>query len=1115
MLEQIKHFLTSPVFADDEEKTRNAYLLNIITISSSLAAASYGLVAPDEQSLFAVLAVGVTVIAWVMMRGGYVRQASIILVAGLYLVVAAASTFGGGVDAPEYMAFIVPILFSGLLLGWRSTVVVALASVLYGALLVLADFQSLLPKPSPYPLSVIWIINGLYFALAGLFVTLAIQLISQTLSRAHHELAEREQAEADLLQFKKMMDETSDAIFMIDPQTSHYLGFNRCAYQSLGYSREELSRLGVINVALHIPGMAVWQERVDLIRDKGSLIFETIYRRKDGTTFPVEVSARMLDYEGRTIMLAVTRDISARKQVELELRKREAMLEAVAFAAEQFLRTSDWRDHIRHVLDTLGTAINASQAYLFEHVVGPDGMDYSSLVYQWCAPGIPESHNPSMYDVPHLVRKEAGSTDELLSLGEVFTGTLSSFPAADRERLASQGIKSLVEVPIFVDGRWWGTIGFDDMKEERTWSALEIDPLRIAANVLGAAIKRQLDETALQHELTQRKALIDELRARNAESETLRDSLASLVSSLDFSEILRTILDQIRRVVPYDSASIWKIENETQFYITGRNVPPEITSEAYGFPISPENSAYPILKGNLPYIMNLDVQAELKDFQYEPHTYVQTWLAIPLKTRGQIIGLIALDGRQKNQFTPHHAELAVIFANQVAIALENSRLFSELQIELAERNQVEISLRQRESILAVVAEAGNLLLKTLDWKLEIDLILAKLGQTINATHAYICENHQNEHGVEVSSMTFEWTAPEFSSDLKNPKYQNVPLNEPDFESWYEGMKSGMPYIGDHSRLKQIDMDFLLDRDMKALLDVPIFVDGVWWGTIGFDDMAVFRIWSSSEVDALLLAGNLLGAAIQRQRADALLQEELNQRRILITELESKNTELERFTYTVSHDLKSPLFTIRGFLGYLEQDAVSGDMDRLTTDIQRIVDATDKMQQLLNDLLELSRIGRLMNEPQEVRFGPMIHEVLELLYGQIHEHHVNVVVQEALPDVFGDRQRLFEVVQNLVENAVKFMGDQPDPRIVIGCQGEEDQKPIFFVQDNGIGIPPEHFERIFGLFNKLDPRSTGTGIGLALVKRIIEFHGGRIWVQSDPNTGSVFYFTLPPVQEGLP
>jgi len=113
------------------------------------------------------------------------------------------------------------------------------------------------------------------------------------------------------------------------------------------------------------------------------------------------------------------------------------------------------------------------------------------------------------------------------------------------------------------------------------------------------------------------------------------------------------------------------------------------------------------------------------------------------------------------------------------------------------------------------------------------------------------------------------------------------------------------------------------------------------------------------------------------------------------------------------------------------------------------------------------------------------------------------------DVTGDRQRLVEVLQNLLDNAAKFMGHQPDPRIEIGQRGEDAEhgKIIFYVKDNGIGIAPEHHERIFGLFNQLDPKMGGTGVGLALVKRIVEFHGGRIWVESEAGKGSTFYFTL--------
>ncbi len=233
-----------------------------------------------------------------------------------------------------------------------------------------------------------------------------------------------------------------------------------------------------------------------------------------------------------------------------------------------------------------------------------------------------------------------------------------------------------------------------------------------------------------------------------------------------------------------------------------------------------------------------------------------------------------------------------------------------------------------------------------------------------------------------------------------------------------------------------------------------------------------------------------------------------EREKLINELEEKNSELERFTYTVSHDLKSPLITIKGFLGFLEQDAASGNTVRLKADTQRIADATDKMQTLLNELLELSRVGRLTNPYQLVPFEELVREALEIVHGRLHEKNIEVHVDENLPIIFGDRQRLIEVLQNLLDNAAKFMGQIPNPRIEIGVSGQEDGKPIFVIKDNGIGIDPVHHDRVFGLFNKLDARSEGTGIGLTLVKRIVEVHGGRIWVQSEAGKGAAFYFTLP-------
>jgi signal transduction histidine kinase len=296
--------------------------------------------------------------------------------------------------------------------------------------------------------------------------------------------------------------------------------------------------------------------------------------------------------------------------------------------------------------------------------------------------------------------------------------------------------------------------------------------------------------------------------------------------------------------------------------------------------------------------------------------------------------------------------------------------------------------------------------------------------------------------------------------------------------------------------------------MKALLDVPIYIDGQWWGCIGFDDMVTARDWTNAEVDALRVAGNVLAAAIQRSHLDLARQEELQQRKSLIEELENKNAELERFTYTVSHDLRSPLVTIQGFLGYLDRDAREGDRAAFQKDMERINQAALRMDRLLKDVLELSRIGRLVNKPQNVPFGELVMDALEIVHGQFEKRGVTVHTQPNLPVIYGDNPRLLEVLQNLLDNAAKYMGDQPHPRIEIGQQGEEHNKLIFFVRDNGIGIPPEYHGRIFGLFDKLDAKSDGTGIGLTLVKRIIEVHGGRIWVESEAGKGSTFYFTLP-------
>jgi PAS domain S-box-containing protein len=234
----------------------------------------------------------------------------------------------------------------------------------------------------------------------------------------------------------------------------------------------------------------------------------------------------------------------------------------------------------------------------------------------------------------------------------------------------------------------------------------------------------------------------------------------------------------------------------------------------------------------------------------------------------------------------------------------------------------------------------------------------------------------------------------------------------------------------------------------------------------------------------------------------------------IRELAQKNTELDRFTYTVSHDLKSPLIGIRAFLSLLEDDLKSGDTKQVQKDIFQISESAEKLERLIATLLELSRSGRTVDEPVCIPFSDLAREAAGLLAVPLNEHHIMLVIPDNLPEVSGDRQRLLQVMTNLLDNAVKFMGDQKEPRVEVGLRTDAGT-PVFFVRDNGMGMRKENQSKAFGLFERFNPDVHGSGIGLSTVKRIIEAHGGKIWVESDgEGKGTTVCFTLPgPADDG--
>ncbi|MBI4970614.1 MAG: GHKL domain-containing protein [Candidatus Omnitrophica bacterium] len=227
-------------------------------------------------------------------------------------------------------------------------------------------------------------------------------------------------------------------------------------------------------------------------------------------------------------------------------------------------------------------------------------------------------------------------------------------------------------------------------------------------------------------------------------------------------------------------------------------------------------------------------------------------------------------------------------------------------------------------------------------------------------------------------------------------------------------------------------------------------------------------------------------------------------------LKSKNEELETFLYVVSHDLKAPLVSIKGFTSLLAGSLREKLSDEEKHAVDRINANTSRMHEMIQDLLELSRVGRVEESTSDVDTGQIVRDILDEMKPILEQKHVQIELKGSFPVLQGSSTRFAQLFSNLIGNAVKYIGAQPQPKIEIGVTQSQDHQSQFYVRDNGPGIPKEYQEKIFMVFQR-GPEQTkteGTGIGLSIVKKIVESKGGKVWLNSEVGKGSTFFFMLP-------
>jgi signal transduction histidine kinase len=422
----------------------------------------------------------------------------------------------------------------------------------------------------------------------------------------------------------------------------------------------------------------------------------------------------------------------------------------------------------------------------------------------------------------------------------------------------------------------------------------------------------------------------------------------------------------------------------------------------------------------------------------------------------------------------------------------------------ARLRETEAELRFRIGLEALVTSMSTRLLGVhLD---ELPAVLQSgLGDLCNyfgVDRAYALKVDQNF----VFDLNVEWWAPDVPQ-------QTTPVLELPREAqrfWMRALRSGqVVHLADVAASGDEApgaVEALEHDGVQSILFLPLLARGITVGFLGLEARRSRCSWSDESIALMRTVGELFVSAVERSRAEQAVQmtaRELEQRN---EELERSNRELEQFASIVSHDLKSPLQVVRGFIELLGREVADGASTEVHTYIGAALRGAERMDRLIDDLLAYSRVGQRPTNFVPIDLNQLLKDVLADSAALVREADANVAVDK-LPTVDGDYTQLHQLLQNLVNNAVKFR--RLDGVAEVHVRGKDDgDRWTVRVEDNGIGVERRHREEIFGMFSRVHQGDRpGSGIGLAVCTRVVNNHNGHIWVEDGLDGGSAFCFTL--------
>ena len=684
-------------------------------------------------------------------------------------------------------------------------------------------------------------------------------------------------------------------------------------------------------------------------------------------------------------------------------------------------------------------------------------------------------------------------------------------PNADPAELAymrAEGSKALVILPLAVTGEAIGVIELETWEEGCSLSEAEIELAMILANQTAVALENA--------------RLFEAERMAREQAETLQAATQALSSTLDLQRIFELILNELRRVVPYDSASVQLLKGEKLKIIGGVGFPNP--DEILGLRFDVRDADAPnagVIRSRKPFILG-DAPAVYPKFRREPHAKaeIRSWLGAPLLFGDEVIGLITLDKREPDFYTEQHAQLVQAYAAQAAIAIEHAQLFEELQRRVRElTNLFEVSQALTSSLRiedvqhliveltarALQAESGHLFL----WDEERQRLVLRACMTIPP---HLIERITYRPGEGLVGRVFAEgriaNVPDLSQNLdwlQDPNRDVFPENVAFSNALMAPLRVGEKMLGGLGAFDKKG-DSVFDADDESLLttlagQVAVSIENarLYQELQDYADQLERRVAKrTAELEAayreLRQAHEEVSQALKRERE--------------LSELKT------RFVSTVSHEFRTPLTTILSSAELLEHYGRRWPESKRLTHLRRIQSTVQRMTDLLDDVLQISRAdaGRLRFDPQPLDLISLCSEIVEEFQLNAGAQHQLILDldglsnRETLP-AMADEQLLRRILTNLLSNAIKYSSAGQTVRLSLRQKGD---RVYFIVKDQGIGIPERDQERLFEPFHRAGNVEAipGTGLGLHIVKRAVERHGGDIFVESKEGVGTTVTVVLP-------